>query len=106
MRIFNYITRSINRVNVLRSATVGDPLFCSMNTIIQLNQESVCDFGDGGRTEREESPRRALIGDSSQVLYIATSQILDDEMAARIEHHRQGRPEHWRTVERWQHLDD
>ncbi|MDM6707123.1 bifunctional adenosylcobinamide kinase/adenosylcobinamide-phosphate guanylyltransferase, partial [Escherichia coli] len=40
-----------------------------------------------------------LIGDSSQVLYIATSQILDDEMAARIEHHRQSRPEHWRTVE-------
>ncbi|NGZ54379.1 bifunctional adenosylcobinamide kinase/adenosylcobinamide-phosphate guanylyltransferase, partial [Salmonella enterica subsp. enterica serovar Typhi] len=35
---------------------------------------------------------------SSQVLYIATSQILDDEMAARIEHHRQSRPEHWRTV--------
>lgn len=47
----------------------------------------------------------ALIGDSSQVLYIATSQILDDEMAARIEHHRQGHPEHRHTVERWQHLD-
>ncbi|CAM6740531.1 hypothetical protein ESCOCP271B_23645 [Escherichia coli] len=46
------------------------------------------------------------MGDSSQVLYIATSQILDDEMAARIEHHRQGRPAHWRTVERWQHLDE
>lgn len=27
-------------------------------------------------------------------------------MAARIEHHRQGRPAHWRTVERWQHLDE
>ncbi|MGS7960104.1 hypothetical protein, partial [Escherichia coli] len=41
LTIFNYITRSIDRVNVLRSAMVGDPLFCSMNTIIQLNQESV-----------------------------------------------------------------
>lgn len=59
-----------------------------------------------GRTERKSRHAEALIGDSSQVLYIATSQILDDEMAARIEHHRQGRPAHWRTVERWQHLDE
>ena len=42
-----------------------------------------------GRTERKSRHAEALIGDSSQVLYIATSQILDDEMAARIEHHRQ-----------------
>ncbi|VEB57833.1 adenosylcobinamide kinase/adenosylcobinamide-phosphate guanylyltransferase [Salmonella enterica subsp. enterica] len=34
----------------------------------------------------------ALIGDAPQVLYIATSQILDDEMAARIQHHKDGRP--------------
>ncbi|HAN9561344.1 TPA: bifunctional adenosylcobinamide kinase/adenosylcobinamide-phosphate guanylyltransferase [Escherichia coli] len=59
----------------------------------------------GGARSGKSRHAEALIGDSSQVLYIATSQILDDEMAARIEHHRQGRPEHWRTVERWQHLD-
>lgn len=29
-----------------------------------------------------------LIGDAPQVLYIATSHILDDEMAARIQHHK------------------
>lgn len=39
------------------------------------------------------------------MLYIATSQIFDEEMAARIQHHRDGRPAHWRTAERWQHLD-
>ena len=60
----------------------------------------------GGARSGKSRHAEALIGDSSQVLYIATSQILDDEMAARIEHHRQGRPEHWRTVERWQHLDE
>lgn len=40
---------------------------------------------------------RGAYWDSSQVLYIATSQ-LDDEMAARIEHHRQGR---WSTGAQW-----
>ena len=52
----------------------------------------------GGARSGKSRHAEALIGDSSQVLYIATSQILDDEMAARIEHHRQGRPAHWRTV--------
>ena len=47
----------------------------------------------GGARSGKSRHAEALIGDSSQVLYIATSQILDDEMAARIEHHRQGRPE-------------
>ncbi|HBJ0064228.1 TPA: bifunctional adenosylcobinamide kinase/adenosylcobinamide-phosphate guanylyltransferase [Escherichia coli] len=60
----------------------------------------------GGARSGKSRHAEALIGDSSQVLYIATSQILDDEMAARIEHHQQGRPEHCRTVERWQHLDE
>ena len=45
----------------------------------------------GGARSGKSRHAEALIGDSSQVLYIATSQILDDEMAARIEHHRQGR---------------
>ena len=44
----------------------------------------------GGARSGKSRHAEALIGDSSQVLYIATSQILDDEMAARIEHHRQG----------------
>ena len=47
----------------------------------------------GGARSGKSRHAEALIGDSSQVLYIATSQILDDEMAARIEHHRQGRPD-------------
>ena len=59
----------------------------------------------GGARSGKSRHAEALIADFPQVLYIATSQIFDDEMAARIQHHRDGRPAHWRTAERWQHLD-
>ena len=66
-------------------------------------------YADSGyRRARSGKSRHAeaLIADAPQVLYIATSQIFDDEMAARIQHHRDGRPAHWRTAERWQQLDE
>ncbi|EBD0155505.1 bifunctional adenosylcobinamide kinase/adenosylcobinamide-phosphate guanylyltransferase, partial [Salmonella enterica subsp. enterica serovar Kentucky] len=46
----------------------------------------------GGARSGKSRHAEALIGDAPQVLYIATSQILDDEMAARIQHHKDGRP--------------
>ncbi|WP_227508042.1 bifunctional adenosylcobinamide kinase/adenosylcobinamide-phosphate guanylyltransferase, partial [Klebsiella variicola] len=60
----------------------------------------------GGARSGKSRHAEALIADAPQVLYIATSQIFDDEMAARIQHHRDGRPDHWRTAERWQQLDE
>ena len=33
------------------------------------------------------------------VLYVATGQAIDDEMAQRIRQHRERRPDHWSTVE-------
>jgi len=42
----------------------------------------------------------------SQVLYIATSTVTDDEMAARIARHRAQRPAHWRTLERYRDLGE
>ncbi|KAB8141565.1 bifunctional adenosylcobinamide kinase/adenosylcobinamide-phosphate guanylyltransferase, partial [Raoultella ornithinolytica] len=60
----------------------------------------------GGARSGKSRHAEALIADAPQVLYIATSQIFDDEMAARIQHHRDGRPSHWRTAERWQQLDE
>lgn len=59
----------------------------------------------GGARSGKSRHAETLIGDAPQVLYIATSQILDDEMAARIQHHKDGRPAHWRTAECWRHLD-
>lgn len=60
----------------------------------------------GGARSGKSRHAEALIADCPQVLYIATSQIWDEEMAARIQHHRDSRPAHWRTAERWQHLDE
>ncbi|NDJ60856.1 MAG: bifunctional adenosylcobinamide kinase/adenosylcobinamide-phosphate guanylyltransferase [Chloroflexi bacterium] len=34
-----------------------------------------------------------------EVLFVATAQASDDEMAARIAHHRATRPDHWATLE-------
>ena len=59
----------------------------------------------GGARSGKSRHAEALIADSPQGLYIATSQIFDEEMAARIQHHRDGRPPHWRTAECWRHLD-
>ena len=59
----------------------------------------------GGARSGKSRHAEALIAYSPQVLYIATSQIFDEEMAARIQHHRDGRPPHWRTAECWRHLD-
>ena len=59
----------------------------------------------GGARSGKSRHAEALIADSPQVLYIATSQIFDEEMAARIQHHRDGRPPHWRTAECWRHRD-
>lgn len=60
----------------------------------------------GGARSGKSRHAESLVSASPRVLYIATSQIFDEEMAARIQHHQQSRPAHWRTEERWQQLDD
>ena len=56
----------------------------------------------GGARSGKSRHAESLVAHARTVLYIATSQIFDDEMAARIAHHRASRPPHWRTEERWQ----
>ncbi len=43
---------------------------------------------------------------ASQVLYIATARILDDEMADRVQKHIADRPKHWKTWEKSSDLSD
>jgi adenosylcobinamide kinase/adenosylcobinamide-phosphate guanylyltransferase len=52
--------------------------------------------------------QRALCAERQgfRVLYLATAQIGDAEMAARVAHHRALRPAHWRTQEEAVHLAD
>lgn len=59
----------------------------------------------GGARSGKSRHAESLVANATGVLYIATSQIFDEEMAARIQHHRDSRPPHWRTKERWQDLD-
>ncbi|MEO3739861.1 bifunctional adenosylcobinamide kinase/adenosylcobinamide-phosphate guanylyltransferase [Enterobacter sp. AG5470] len=58
----------------------------------------------GGARSGKSRHAESLVASADGVLYIATSHIFDEEMAARIQHHRDSRPAHWRTEERWQQL--
>ncbi|HEX6305067.1 MAG TPA: bifunctional adenosylcobinamide kinase/adenosylcobinamide-phosphate guanylyltransferase [Anaerolineales bacterium] len=54
----------------------------------------------GGARSGKSSLAEQMAGESAgSVAYIATAQALDEEMQARIEMHREKRPEDWRTFE-------
>jgi adenosylcobinamide kinase/adenosylcobinamide-phosphate guanylyltransferase len=54
----------------------------------------------GGARSGKSSYAQALAGrPGGKVLFVATAQPLDEEMAWRIEEHRRRRPQGWRTVE-------
>ncbi|SFU83732.1 bifunctional adenosylcobinamide kinase/adenosylcobinamide-phosphate guanylyltransferase [Xenorhabdus koppenhoeferi] len=53
----------------------------------------------GARSGKSSHAERLIAEQCEQVLYIATAQITDEEMAIRVERHKQERPAHWRTWE-------
>lgn len=53
----------------------------------------------GARSGKSTYAERLANRSPGPVLYIATAQALDDEMASRITAHRSQRPEGWRTLE-------
>lgn len=53
----------------------------------------------GGARSGKSRHAEQLAGQRSSVLYVATGQALDEEMAARIAAHQAGRPASWRTLE-------
>ncbi|WP_039031822.1 bifunctional adenosylcobinamide kinase/adenosylcobinamide-phosphate guanylyltransferase [Leclercia adecarboxylata] len=59
----------------------------------------------GARSGKSAHVEGLVARQYSQVLYIATSTVTDDEMAARIARHRAQRPAHWRTLECYRDLD-
>lgn len=59
----------------------------------------------GGARSGKSRHAEQLAASSERVLYIATSKIFDAEMATRIQHHRDSRPAHWRTLEQYRDLD-
>lgn len=53
----------------------------------------------GARSGKSALAEQRAAASGLAITYIATAQALDEEMAARIEHHRQQRPDHWQLVE-------
>jgi adenosylcobinamide kinase/adenosylcobinamide-phosphate guanylyltransferase len=53
----------------------------------------------GGARSGKSRYAEQLASQFERVLYVATAQARDGEMAARIAAHRQARPSTWRTVE-------
>lgn len=53
----------------------------------------------GARSGKSRYAEEVLTKAPGPWIYLATAQVLDDEMLARIEHHRKRRGPDWRTVE-------
>ncbi len=53
----------------------------------------------GARSGKSGLAEKRAVGSGLEVIYIATAQALDGEMAARILHHQERRPTHWLLVE-------
>ena len=60
----------------------------------------------GARSGQSVYAERLAAQSGKEVVYIATARAGDDEMAARIAHHRQQRPSEWTTVEQALALGD
>ena len=53
----------------------------------------------GARSGKSAFAERIAAASGLEVVYLATAQSFDGEMAARIAHHRGSRPAHWQCVE-------
>ncbi|NLZ54528.1 MAG: bifunctional adenosylcobinamide kinase/adenosylcobinamide-phosphate guanylyltransferase [Thermoanaerobacteraceae bacterium] len=58
----------------------------------------------GARSGKSRFAEKEALKTGKNVIYIATAQALDEEMAHRIKLHRQRRPENWTTVEEPRYL--
>lgn len=53
----------------------------------------------GARSGKSAYAEKLAIESGLPVTYIATAQIYDDEFKARVQHHKDRRPQHWKLVE-------
>ena len=60
----------------------------------------------GARSGKSAYAEKLAIESGLPVTYIATAQIYDDEFKARVQHHKNRRPSHWKIVEEPHFLSD
>ncbi|WP_374335443.1 bifunctional adenosylcobinamide kinase/adenosylcobinamide-phosphate guanylyltransferase [Leeia sp.] len=60
----------------------------------------------GGRRSGKSARAQQLAAQAAEVVLIATATACDEEMTARIVHHRQSRPAHWQVCEEPERLAD
>ncbi|RLU00395.1 bifunctional adenosylcobinamide kinase/adenosylcobinamide-phosphate guanylyltransferase [Ketobacter sp.] len=53
----------------------------------------------GARSGKSQLAEQRALASNKAVVYVATAQNLDGEMAKRIDHHQRRRPPHWTTLE-------
>ncbi len=58
----------------------------------------------GARSGKSRYAEQQAIESAEKIIYIATAEAGDEEMVARINLHRQQRPQHWQTIEEPIHL--
>lgn len=60
----------------------------------------------GARSGKSEFAELLAASFHCPVIYIATAQVWDDEMAHRVKKHQQQRPAHWKLIEEPQNISD
>ncbi len=60
----------------------------------------------GARSGKSSYAEKLAAEANGDVLYVATAQAWDEEMALRIANHKADRPAHWRTLEAQQHVGE
>ncbi|EBS6254597.1 bifunctional adenosylcobinamide kinase/adenosylcobinamide-phosphate guanylyltransferase, partial [Salmonella enterica subsp. enterica serovar Chester] len=58
----------------------------------------------GARSGKSSFAEELVDNRCHSALYIATSVVTDDEMAARVARHKADRPQHWRTWEGFKNI--
>lgn len=53
----------------------------------------------GGARSGKSKFAESIYKDMEDVVYLATAKVYDDEMKSRVEHHRESRPQKWKTHE-------
>jgi adenosylcobinamide kinase/adenosylcobinamide-phosphate guanylyltransferase len=70
----------------------------SKSVVTHMSKQLIFILG-GARSGKSAFAEQLAEKQTGKVLYVATAEAGDEEMAERIEHHKAARPDHWQTLE-------